>query len=114
MADVLDDIAVRTGKKEEEIYYGYVAFFIRLSGVAVAIIFAVVHTLTGFTEGTTTRAELFSRSPTPELALLGIRFHTALIPAILVLVCTLIFWKFYDLTPDVVAANRAKLQQLNL
>ena len=114
MADVLDDAAIRTGKKEEEIYYGYVAFFIRLSGVAGAIIFAVVHTLTGFTEGTTTRAELFSRSPTPELALLGIRFHTALIPAILVLVCTLIFWKFYDLTPDVVAANRAKLQQLNL
>ena len=114
MADVLDDAAIRTGKKEEEVYYGYLMFFIRLSGVAVAIIFAVVHTLTGFTEGTTTRAELFSRSPTPELALLGIRFHTALIPAIIVLVCTLIFWKFYDLTPDVVAANRAKLQQLNL
>lgn len=114
MADVLDDATVRTGKKKEEIYFGYQTFFIRLSGVAGALIFAIVHTLTGFVEGTTTRAELFARSPTPELALLGIRFHIALIPAILVLICTLIFWKFYDLTPDVVAANRAKLKQLNL
>jgi len=114
MADVLDDDAARTGKKKEELYFGYQTFFVRLSGVAGAIIFAVVHTLTGFVEGTRSRAELFARSPTPELALLGIRVHTALIPAILVLVCTLIFWKFYDLTPDKVAANRAKLEKLNL
>ena len=114
MADVLDDAAIRTGKKEEEIYYGYQAFFIRLSGVAGAIIFAIIHTLTGFVEGTSTRAELLARSPTPELAMLGIRIHTALIPAILVLICTLIFWKFYDLTPDKVVANRAKLQELGL
>ncbi|MFX0087989.1 MAG: MFS transporter [Candidatus Hodarchaeota archaeon] len=114
MGDVLDDAAVRTGKKEEEIYYGYQTFFIRLSGVAGAIIFAVVHTLTGFVEGSTSRAELFARSPTPELALLGIRFHTALLPALLVLICTLIFWKFYDLTPDKVAMNKAKLKEMGL
>jgi GPH family glycoside/pentoside/hexuronide:cation symporter len=114
MADVLDDAAIRTGRKEEEIYYGYQAFFIRLSGVAGAIFFAIVHTLTGFVEGSSTRAELLARSPTPELAMLGIRIHTALIPAILVLICTLIFWKFYDLTPDKVAVNKAKLQKLGL
>ncbi len=112
MADVLDDASIRTGRKEEELYYGYQAFFIRLSGVAGAIIFAIVHTLTGFVEGSRTREELMARSPSFELALLGIRIHTALIPAILVLICTLIFWKFYDLTPDKVAANRVKLQEL--
>ena len=114
MADVIDDVAVRTGKKQEEIYYGYQNFFIRLSLVIQAIVFAIVHTMTGFVEGSKTRAELFARSPTPELALLGIRIHTALIPAILVLICTLIFWKFYDLTPNIVAANKAKLEKLDL
>lgn len=114
MSDVLDDITARTGKKEEELYFGYQNFFVRLSGVIVAIVFAIVHILTGFVEGVSSRAELFVRSPTPELALLGIRFHTALIPAVLVLICTLIFWKFYDLTPDKVAANKAKLKQLGL
>ena len=114
MADVLDDVAVKNGKRKDEIYYGYQTFFVRLSLVVQAIVFAVVHTLTGFVEGSINQADLFAKSPTPELALLGIRIHTALIPAILVLVCTLIFWKFYDLTPDKVAVNKAKLKELGL
>jgi GPH family glycoside/pentoside/hexuronide:cation symporter len=114
MADVLDDVAVRSGKRKDEIYYGYQTFFVRLSLVVQAIVFAVVHTLTGFVEGSIDQADLFAKSPTPELALLGIRMHAALIPAILVLVCTLIFWKFYDLTPDKVAVNKAKLKEMGL
>ncbi len=114
MADVLDDVAIRSGKRKDEIYYGYQTFFVRLSLVIQAVVFAVVHTLTGFVEGSIDQADLFAKSPTPELALLGIRMHAALIPAILVLVCTLIFWKFYDLTPDKVAVNKAKLEELNL
>jgi GPH family glycoside/pentoside/hexuronide:cation symporter len=114
MADVLDDVAIRSGKRKDEIYYGYQTFFVRLSLVVQAVVFAIVHTLTGFVEGSIDQADLFAKSPTPELALLGIRMHAALIPAILVLVCTLIFWKFYDLTPDKVAINKAKLEELNL
>ena len=58
--------------------------------------------------------ELKARSPTPELALFGIRIHAAIVPAILILVTILIFWKFYELTPDRVAANKSKLQELGL
>ncbi len=114
MADVLDDVAVHTGKRQDEIYYGYQTFFIRFSLVVQALVFAIVHILTGFVEGSIDRADLFAKSPTPELALLGIRMHAALIPAILVIVCTLIFWKWYDLTPDKVAANKAKLKEFEL
>ena len=114
MADVLDDVAIRSGKRKDEIYYGYQTFFVRLSLVVQAVVFAIVHTLTGFVEGSIDQADLFAKSPTPELALLGIRMHAALIPAILVLICTLIFWKFYDLTPDVVAINKQKLKELGL
>lgn len=112
MADVLDDVAVRTGRRQEEVYYGYQTFFVRFGQVVQAVSFAIVHIMTGFVEGAQTRSELFDRSPTPELALIGIRIHTALIPAILVLICTLIFWKFYDLTPDKIAENRKLLKQL--
>lgn len=114
MGDVLDDVAVRSGKREAAIYYGYQAFFIRLSASFQALIFAVVHILTGFPAGVTSYAELVAQSPTPELALLGIRAHAALIPAILVLVSILIFWKWYDLTPDEVKANKEKLTELGL
>jgi len=112
--DVLDDIAVRSGKREAAIYYGYQAFFIRLSGSFQALLFALVHILTGFPAGVTSYTELVAESATPDLALLGIRAHAALIPAIIVLVTIFIFWKWYDLTPEMVAANKEKLKELGL
>jgi Na+/melibiose symporter-like transporter len=114
MGDVLDDIAVRSGKREAAIYYGYQAFFIRLSGSFQALLFALVHILTGFPAGVTSYTELVAESATPDLALLGIRAHAALIPAIIVLVTIFIFWKWYDLTPEMVAANKEKLKELGL
>jgi Na+/melibiose symporter-like transporter len=53
-------------------------------------------------------------SPTPQLALFGIRIHAAIVPAIIVLIATLLFWKFYDLTPDKVAANKVKLKEFGI
>ena len=114
MGDVLDDIAIRSGKREAAIYYGYQSFFIRLSGSFQALLFALVHILTGFPAGVTSYAQLVAQSPTPELALLGIRAHAALIPAILVLITIFMFWKWYDLTPEKVAANKEKIKDLGL
>ena len=114
LADVIDDAAVRDGKKKQGIYYGYQAFFIRLGASSIAITIAIVHTLTGFVGGAPSLAELKAKSPTPDLALFGIRIHAAIVPAILILITLFIFWKFYDLTPDRVAANKAKLKELGL
>ncbi|MBD3253898.1 MAG: MFS transporter [Candidatus Lokiarchaeota archaeon] len=114
MGDTLDDIAVRTGKRQQAIYYGFQAFFIRLGQTSIAITIAVVHILTGFVEGAPSLSELRARSPTPELALFGIRIHSAIVPAIIVLLTIFIFWKFYNLTPDKVAENRKKLEELRL
>jgi Na+/melibiose symporter-like transporter len=118
MGDVLDDIAVKSGKREAAIYYGFQAFFIRLSGSFQALIFALVHILTGFPAGVTSYAELEAAlgagSLTLRWAVLGLRIHGALIPAILVLITFFIFWKWYDLTPDKVAENKQKLKELGL
>jgi len=48
------------------------------------------------------------------LVLFGIRVHAAIVPAILVLVCTLLFWKYYDLTPKKVEENRIKLEEMGI
>ncbi len=114
MADVIDDLSVRTGKRQPAIYYGINAFFIRLSTVAQALVFAVIHNLTGFVEGVSSYSELVAVSPTPELALLGIRMHAALIPAFIVLVTIFIFWKWYDITPELVQENKRKLKEMGL
>lgn len=107
MGDVLDDITVKTGKRQQSIYYGYQAFFVRFGGSVIAMTIAITHILTGYIEGG-------SLSEQPQTAIFGVVIHSAIIPAIIVLVTVLIFWKFYDLTPDIVAKNKEKLKELGL
>jgi GPH family glycoside/pentoside/hexuronide:cation symporter len=105
MGDVLDDIAVRTGKSQQAIYYGFQSFFIKFGQSFIGITIGISHILTGFTGG---------NKPQTPLAVFGIRIHTAIVPAILVIITLLIFWKLYKLTPDRVAANKAKLKEMNI
>ena len=44
----------------------------------------------------------------------GIRVHTAIVPVLLVLVATLIFWRRFDLSPERAAENRKKLEKLGI
>ena len=114
MGDVLDDVAVKTGRRDPGVYMGYQAFMFKLGQTSVAAIFAIVHTATGFVSGAPSLAQLMTMSPTPELAVFGIRIHAAMVPAVVVLIATLLFWKLYDLTPDKVAANKAILEERGL
>jgi len=91
LADVIDESIVRTGKREEGIYNGFQQFFGRIAILIQAITFVVVHTLTGFEGGASTQ--------TPE-AIFGIHIHFALMPMIFMFIGCIIFWKWYDLTPD--------------
>ena len=104
-ADVIDESVVKSGKREEGLYNGFQTFFARLAFAAQAVSFAVVHTLTGFEEGATTQSEA---------AIMGIHIHLALIPMIFMIVGLLIFKKFYDLTPEKIDANQAKIKQMGL
>lgn len=114
MGDVIDNATVKTGRRQEAIYFAYQTFFIRFGSTFQAAVFAVVHTMTGFIEGVKTRSDLVAKSPSFDLAIWGIRFHAAIIPAALVLVCTLIFWKYYDLTPEKVEENKKKLAEMGI
>ena len=114
ITDVLDDIAVKTNKRQQAIYYGYQAFFARFGGTFIALTISITHILTGFIEGMPSLSALLAASPTPEMALFGIRIHSAIVPALFVLITVLLFWKYYDLTPDKVAANRKKLEELGI
>jgi GPH family glycoside/pentoside/hexuronide:cation symporter len=105
MGDVLDDIAVRTEKSQQAIYYGFQSFFVKLGQSFIGITIALSHVLTGFQGGDVVQ--------TP-LAQFGIRIHTAIVPAILVLISLLIFWKYFKLTPDKVAVNKERLKELKI
>jgi glycoside/pentoside/hexuronide:cation symporter, GPH family len=114
LGDILDDVAVKTGRRDPSVYISYQSLVFKLGQTSIAAVIAFVHTRTGFPSGASSLAELMQRSPTPQLALFGIRIHSAIVPAVVALVATLLFWLLYDLTPDVVAANKKKLEQMGL
>ena len=114
MADVLDDVAVKTGRRDPSVYISYQSLVFKLGQTSIAAVIAFVHTRTGFPSGVSSLAELLQRSPTPELALFGIRIHSAIVPAVVALAATLIFWLLYDLTPEKVIANKKRLEQMGL
>jgi GPH family glycoside/pentoside/hexuronide:cation symporter len=105
LADVIDESVVKTCKREEGIYNGVNTFFSRLAIIAQAISFAIVHTLTGFVEGSDTQ--------TP-LAIRGIQIHFAVVPLFALLIGMIIFWRWYDITPDRVKANQLKIKEMCL
>ena len=103
--DVINESVAKNEKRQEGIFNGFLQFFGRLAILVQAISFASVHTITGFIEGSGIQ---------PDPAIWGIHVHFALIPAIFMLLATLIFWKFYDLTPDKVRLNQERIIELNL
>jgi len=100
-SDVMDEKIILTKSPNRGATVGISKFFSRLSRAAIYAIFTIVHILTGFDPDNIT----FS-------AQIGIRLHMSVIPAIILAICTLIFWKFYPLTPDVWMENKKKLKEL--
>jgi len=102
-SDVLDERVVLTKSDVRGTTVGVQAFFSRLSRGAQIAIFAIVHILTGFVEGSQTQTEL---------AKFGVLLHFTVIPSIILALCTLIFWKKYPLTTEETEKIKMKLKEL--
>lgn len=100
MADVIDGIVARTGRRDDGVYLGFRAFFGRLSYAVQAASFAVVHSLTGFAQNKESARAVF-----------GIRLHQAGIPAVLLLIGFVVFRALNTLTPEVARRNREVLKE---
>jgi Na+/melibiose symporter-like transporter len=103
--EVIDESVVINEKRREGTYNGVRIFFSRVAGVIQVVIIAVVHVLTGFSSGASTQTDL---------ALIGIRLHMGLIPAMIMLLGLLVFWKFYDITPSKAEQLKDKIRDLGL
>jgi GPH family glycoside/pentoside/hexuronide:cation symporter len=102
-ADVLDERVILTGSPNRGTTVGVSAFLSRFARAAQIGIFAIVHILTNFVEG--------GKTQTLE-AQFGIRLHMGIIPAIILAICLVIYWKFYPITPEVWMENKRKLKEL--
>ena len=102
-SDVLDERVILTKSPNRGATVGISAFFSRLSRAAQIGIFTFVHLITGFNETTVTQ--------TPS-AQFGIRLHMSVFPALILLICTLIYMWNYPITPQVWMENKKKLKEL--
>lgn len=104
-SDVIDEIVVKTGKRDEGIYYGFRTFFGRLSIVIQAVTFGLIHTLTHFDPTSLTQSAE---------AQWGISFGMFAVPALFYFIGFIFMWRVYDLKPDRVKEIKNKLVELNL
>ena len=113
-SNVQDDFVVRTGKNQKGLLVGTWAVIGLVTAFIDEALITLVFTLTGFEAGIPDYATLVATHTVAEveLILLGIRILLGIIPALIILVGTLIFWKFYPLTQEKVLENKAKLLEL--
>jgi len=109
-----DDFVVRTGKNQKGILVGTWAVIGLVTAFIDEGLIALVFTITGFKEGFSTYALLEAEVGASAMIAIqwGIRLLMGVIPALLILVGTLIFWKYYPLTQEKVLENKAKLREL--
>lgn len=113
LANAQDDYVVHTGKNQKGLLIGTWAVLGLITAFIDELLIATVFTLTGFVPGIPDYTTL---AATPgvnvDLVLFGIRLLLGIIPMLVLLVGTLIFWKYYPLTQEKVLENKAKLLEL--
>jgi len=101
-ADAQDDFVVRTGKNQKGILVGTWAVIGLVTAFIDEALITLVFGLTGFNESI----------PNYWNNELAIRLLVGLVPALVILVGTIIFWRLYPLTQEKVQENKAKLIEL--
>jgi GPH family glycoside/pentoside/hexuronide:cation symporter len=115
-SNVQDDFLVRHGRNQKGILVGTWAVISLLTAFIDEVLITLVFTSTGFDPGYSTYEALETAVGAVNMPpiLWGIRLLIGVVPALVVLVGTLIFWKFYPLTQEKVMENKAKLLEMGL
>ncbi len=112
LSDVQDDYVVRTGKNQKGMLLGTWALIGRFTSFFDELFILIVFSITMFPAGIETLQGLIDYGADIALIQWGVRLLIGIIPMCVLLIGVLIFWKFYPLTPEKVAENKAKLEKL--
>ncbi|MHA2245841.1 MAG: MFS transporter [Candidatus Hodarchaeales archaeon] len=103
--DFFDSSALELHRRQEGIYLGIWNFFARLVTVFQIGTLYVIHTLTSFDPEATTQTDL---------ANWGIMAHFGLVPAVFMIIAALVYWKYWDLTPEKMKSIKTELEELGI
>jgi GPH family glycoside/pentoside/hexuronide:cation symporter len=104
LSDTLDEIALKTGKRNEGVFVGIRTFFGRFAIVIQAGTIGLVHWLTGYN----------SELPITPLSQWGIRIHMSLVPAIFYFIGTILIILVYNLSKEKVDKMKKELIEKGL
>jgi Na+/melibiose symporter-like transporter len=104
LSDVLDEIALKTGKRNEGVFVGIRTFFGRFAIVIQAGAIGLIHWATGYN----------SDLPITPLAQWGVRIHMSLVPALFYLLGTILIILLHNLTKEKVDGIKKELIEKGL
>ncbi|MFX0050133.1 MAG: MFS transporter [Candidatus Hodarchaeota archaeon] len=103
--DFFDSSALKFHRRQEGVYLGIWNFFGRMVTVIQIGTLFIIHTLTSFDPEATTQTDS---------ALWGIMAHFGLVPAIFMIIAALVYWKYWDLTPEKMKMFKTELEKLGI
>ncbi len=106
LSDVYDEVTVKTGKHQEASLLGIRNFFFRLAVFVSIFIVTGVHVLTAY--------DITPGAIQPSSAILGVRLHSALIPALFNFCGAIVFYLFYDLYGEKKKLIQQKMVEMKL
>ncbi len=106
VADVIEVDELKTGKRREGVFYGYLVFFRKLASALATFTVGQVLSATGFISSQTGSAFIEQ----PELALLAMRFFVGVAPAIMLSLAIITAWR-YPLDRESYNEIRQQLEQ---
>lgn len=105
-SDTYDEVSSRIERRVDATLVGIRTFFFRIAFIVVAVVLTLIHISTGFNP--------VPNAPQTALALLGIRIHAYLIPAIIFIIMGFIFRQYYTLEGAEKEALVRKLKDLGI
>jgi GPH family glycoside/pentoside/hexuronide:cation symporter len=105
-SEAIDNATLTSGIREESSYHGILRFFAATGIFWQILIFTVVQTITGYDPARGTNNSEFAK--------LGLNLQMSLIPATLMVISALIFFKMYTVTKEMAIKNKQKLIDLDL
>ncbi|MFX1445977.1 MAG: MFS transporter, partial [Promethearchaeota archaeon] len=105
-SEAIDNATLKSGKREESSYVGIMRFFSATAIFWQVLIFAIVGTITGYDPALGTKNSNFAK--------FGLILQMSLIPAAIMVISSLIFFKLYTITKEIAIENKKKLIELNL
>jgi GPH family glycoside/pentoside/hexuronide:cation symporter len=105
-SEAIDNATLKSGIREESSYVGIMRFFSATAIFWQVLIFAIVGTITGYDPQLGTENSDFAK--------LGLLLQMSIIPATIMLISSLIFFKFYKITKEIAIDNKKELIELDL